>query len=34
LPAPWDCTRSSGYDEALVVIKTGPEGGGVLCCAD
>lgn len=34
LPWPWDCAGSSGMDEALVVTKPGPAGGGVLCCAD
>jgi hypothetical protein len=34
LGAPWDCAASSGYDEALVVVKNGPAAGGVLCCAD
>lgn len=32
--APWSCPGSTGYDEALVVRKTGPERGGVLCCRD
>ena len=33
LPPPWSC-NSSGTDEALVVIKPGPEAGGVICCRD
>lgn len=34
--APWWCGANlgGGYDEANVVIKLGPEGGGVLCCVD
>lgn len=32
--APWSCPGSTGYDEALVVRKNGPERGGVLCCRD
>jgi hypothetical protein len=34
LPAPWDCAASDDYNEALVVRKTGPGAGGVLCCVD
>lgn len=32
--APWSCPGSTGFDEALVVRKNGPERGGVLCCRD
>jgi hypothetical protein len=35
LPAPWDCGEATGiwqYDEATLVTKPGPQGGGVLCC--
>ncbi len=32
--APWSCPGSTGFDEALVVQKNGPERGGVLCCRD
>jgi hypothetical protein len=32
LGAPWECPN--GYNEALVVVKSGPDGGGVLCCSD
>ncbi|MDC3956001.1 MopE-related protein [Polyangium jinanense] len=32
---PWWCGGpNDGYDEAHAVVKLGPEGGGVLCCAD
>lgn len=31
---PWECPGSSGYDEALFIVKNGPERGGVLCCRD
>ncbi len=31
---PWRCPGSSGLDEALLIEKTGPQGGGVLCCRD
>ena len=30
---PWSC-EGNGCDESLTVTKLGPEGGGVLCCAD
>ena len=31
---PWSCPGSTGFDEALFIVKSGPEGGGVLCCRD
>jgi hypothetical protein len=34
LEGPWLCSRTSGFDEALVVTKPGPDRGGVLCCRD
>jgi len=33
LGAPWSC-GADGLNEANNVTKTGPEGGGVLCCRD
>ena len=35
LSAPWSCNDlAAGDDEALVVVKPSPDGGGVLCCLD
>jgi|GEM_PF-2109854 hypothetical protein len=34
LEGPWDCSGTSGFDEALVLTKPGPDRGGVLCCRD
>ena len=34
MPAPWSCPNTTGEDEAAVVVKSGPEYGGVLCCRD
>jgi hypothetical protein len=34
LPRPWSCPTPDGLNEAATVRKAGPEGGGVLCCAD
>lgn len=33
LPGPWTC-GADGCDEANNVSKSGPDAGGVLCCAD
>jgi hypothetical protein len=33
LHAPWDCGED-GTQEAQHLVKSGPEGGGVLCCQD
>jgi hypothetical protein len=33
LPVPWICD-DVGNDEASVIRKPGPDGGGVLCCRD
>jgi hypothetical protein len=29
---PWAFPLTNGFDEAVVVIKPGSDGGGVLCC--
>ncbi len=34
LGSPWLCEAGGGCNEANAVTKLGPEGGGVLCCAD
>jgi hypothetical protein len=34
LTAPWSAAGNNSFNESAVVTKSGPDNGGVLCCAD
>ena len=33
-PAPWSCAGHNSFNEAVFVVKSGSDRGGVLCCRE